>query len=801
MDRLIIAPHEAAADKWSHAVRDTDAAALAVTLPQLARRVLRVYGKPYREHKALELLAAWEAVDQQFESLHRLRPVSRFPGFVEEIRDVFDAAGMGEPILDRLSGPDKQEIIGLLQSYREWTRERYILDRAERTRIAAELWETSVLGEVQSVERWYLPELSPVEEGFLQVVCQSRTVSTHKLPPDERRLTARVLPEPRSEVDWICRQINCELQEGVRPSSVAVALPNPGLYLSLFLRALTQWGVPFEPPPPTLMDVSIGRAFWRLFEGNRSGWRKSDLRLLTAPGWGFPFTLNTDARRQLRLTPPVKGLVRQREHLGDNRQLGLVLDQLSEWTQQIRVQPLSAYAELLQRMLDAYPRDLWAAGDSTEWALHASAWRGLERLCEWLADTKGTIEPHRFVSLLELLMSQYVLPNPQVFYEGISIVGLDAVVGMDYDLVFVPGLVEGSIPSPRPPHWLTRQVSEPDSDILKRVAAACQRLLLSYPETDMEGKPNLPSPFLDDAEHAKTDGANRVIKPRRLKPFVQLSDAAVKERASQRVLDSGMSASRLNVYTKCPYQYFCRFVLGLEADEAVDDEVSPLDEGSLVHQVLYLFWENGGRHDITDLAEAVFGEARKPLSPRLLNRLKSFAWKDKQMTEERGLRPYWLERQFSGLIIATRFGDVEMHGVFDRVDTTPAGDYVLYDYKTGKAPSVADIRRGVELQLPVYVLAAEEALSGEVLGAVFFSLQDIKQTGFWRSEVISEMGVRKSSSCLAKEEWEREMHVYRGFLQSYLEAILSGEFPIEPRDPHSCLYCPYSNVCRREVYR
>ena len=39
-------------------------------------------------------------------------------------------------------------------------------------------------------------------------------------------------------------------------------------------------------------------------------------------------------------------------------------------------------------------------------------------------------------------------------------------------------------------------------------------------------------------------------------------------------------------------------------------------------------------------------------------------------------------------------------GKIDRIDRTADGHFVVFDYKTGRMPSIADIDTGLNLQLP-----------------------------------------------------------------------------------------------------
>ena len=67
-----------------------------------------------------------------------------------------------------------------------------------------------------------------------------------------------------------------------------------------------------------------------------------------------------------------------------------------------------------------------------------------------------------------------------------------------------------------------------------------------------------------------------------------------------------VSASRLEMWARCPYQYFLARSLGLEGlPEAESEEISALDRGSLVHRILERFVGAPARDLETLLAVAV----------------------------------------------------------------------------------------------------------------------------------------------------------------------------------------------------
>ncbi len=203
--------------------------------------------------------------------------------------------------------------------------------------------------------------------------------------------------------------------------------------------------------------------------------------------------------------------------------------------------------------------------------------------------------------------------------------------------------------------------------------------------------------------------------------------------------DINITASRIDVYNKCPYEYFCKFGLRLEPIRPV--EINPANRGTVMH---YIF-ENTLRHYGEAFSEATDDELREYVS-KLLDEFSSeklggdFGKSSKfradylrlgeaaleilaNMREEfrvSKFRPAAFEYDLSdddgrsALSIPLADGiKLNIRGIVDRVDTYSAPDGRRYirvtDYKTGgKEFAFEDIYNGLNLQLLLYMLALTE---------------------------------------------------------------------------------------------
>jgi RecB family exonuclease len=201
------------------------------------------------------------------------------------------------------------------------------------------------------------------------------------------------------------------------------------------------------------------------------------------------------------------------------------------------------------------------------------------------------------------------------------------------------------------------------------------------------------------------------------------------------------SPTRLEAWVACPHAYLMNAVLFVEPVERPETiwQLSALDRGSLVHEVLEQFVAEGAfdRTRLRALAETACAaaEARGITGRRLLwerdrrmlfAELDAFFDADDAWRLQRNARPLAAELSFGfagdgSEPVEVRWDDgrvLRLRGKADRIDVTTAGGLVVIDYKTGKPDSYKalalanPVDRGDHLQLPVYAQAARAAYPG-----------------------------------------------------------------------------------------
>ena len=312
------------------------------------------------------------------------------------------------------------------------------------------------------------------------------------------------------------------------------------------------------------------------------------------------------------------------------------------------------------------------------------------------------------------------------------------------------------------------------------------------------------------------------------------------------------SATQLELYGHCPFRFFAQELLNLQPLPDPDDDDSALRRGNLVHRILYRFYSAHGEaaERAENLAANIADLRRQGRQIADEMRLTGFFW-DRELErllgsddeEREGILPRFLRLQAAAAnpAVPTHFelsfgsypgmgerdqqstttpyaigdsetGDeVRLAGKIDRIDRTADGRFVVFDYKTGRMPSVADIDTGLNLQLPLYLLAAESLFEEiglhEGAGAAYLMLRDLEDCG--RGGLFADAAHRNTAYVASgrygiydHEAYRQRLDAVRGFVLSYARAMRRGVFHVTAHDPAKiCPHCPYQQSCRLDPQR
>ena len=802
MATLCLVPHQQLARKWRQAAAQADSDLRPFSIKELVAHLLKEQGCPYRDSLFLEQIAVWEAVWEAAPQLEYFAGMVNFPGFAADLHNLFYRYGAEQVRFDQLSHQEQRELTLLYSLYQERLAELGVLDQAQQIREAVQYWPQSQLSRVvERIELYYLGELTTLEQRLIETICRGKQVKRCQFSDRDAVVTAAAAKRPTEEIEQVARNIVELLNQGVEPEKIAVVSPDLDSYLPVIMPIFSRYQLPWQPPAVKLADTPMGKAVAAVIRVMQPKWSKADLEQLTAPGWGLPFALDQQEHKALKLAPP---------NLRSKEQWQALLGEYPGWQRVFQVleqleigpgsYPISSFLERLQRLFTHLPLAKWPALDHQQWAVLQQSYHGLLQISADLMGVKQRISFDQFEQIWHSAAAAYNLPQPRSFLQKIMVGSLPQAVGMGYHTLFMVGITETSFPKPAKRDWLSRQfVPSQDLALYRQLLRSAENVQLSFAEEDQADRMNIASQiFPGEFTRINAAAAAPPMEELTIGSGV-LTDPAVLADISGKYREQPLSVSRLNLYASCPFRFLCSELYQLEAEEMLSDEITPQEEGSLIHDTLRLYWEHQGRVPINEILVERYSAAGERLTQRVIDLVTAFNRKDVELVEKSGYYPKYLEQRFQDLVIETSGGKIKLNGIIDRIDLSPDGGYVIYDYKTGTSPSVREILQGENLQLQVYLLAAGSLLPGKVHGMAFYNIGTLARTGLWLESTHRSLGLTKrSSGIIPDQEWEQLTADFYRTLQTYLERILSGYFPIAPVNDRVCSFCPYRAICRKE---
>jgi len=271
------------------------------------------------------------------------------------------------------------------------------------------------------------------------------------------------------------------------------------------------------------------------------------------------------------------------------------------------------------------------------------------------------------------------------------------------------------------------------------------------------------------------------------------------------------SASRLETYATCPHQFYVQNVLNLEPKDLPELGLDAAQIGTILHAILEKVYQ---RADATtdlgsllagleDSAASVFADA-----PRKQGFRPSPLWVVEQAqfiemlrktiealhAESQGWTAICFEAKFGihdapALELDVGGEAVRLRGVIDRVDQYNNGWIRVIDYKTGGSHLTnGDLISGRRLQLPIYALAAQEALGlGRVAEGFYWKIRDAEASSFKLSKFkTDELKGPEGAYAVALDH-----------IKQNLNGIRAGQFPPIPPKGGCPKYCPAVQWCWR----
>lgn len=308
-----------------------------------------------------------------------------------------------------------------------------------------------------------------------------------------------------------------------------------------------------------------------------------------------------------------------------------------------------------------------------------------------------------------------------------------------------------------------------------------------------------------------------------------LQEAGVRQLVAERLRDR-FSASQLEVYAACPFRFLGEKLWKEQLFEPKEEDVDAATEGTLLHNTLAAFMRPHLNAKLTqyeseqleqelksafeqtcaqaveqgELLETPLWLAEKPRLERLLQNWLRFELQDQQRWT--GFVPTAVEWSFK---LDSQQAGVELDGgrrvnFYGRIDRLESDGqrFFVTDYKRSQGATSTELKNGLDLQLPLYLLAgaALYAQGQEPLGGSYLVLKDAARHGklVWGDSGNS--GLKKTST---KDEligsWESFQSFAQRTLEGYLNGIYSGSFAVCPCKTDKRKFCQLKDICRFDL--
>jgi ATP-dependent DNA helicase UvrD/PcrA len=450
------------------------------------------------------------------------------------------------------------------------------------------------------------------------------------------------------------------------------------------------------------------------------------------------------------------------------------LEVLSAQSRSLDVRDL--FFELMEK--SGYLDALRAVLEASELA-RASA--NVSRLAEMIAEfceTSNDRSLDSFMRHLDLVLLSGEDEEPakvEGLVDAIQVMTIHQAKGLEFEAVFVPGLVEGRLPqsgrSPRfelPPNVLEPLVRGREDVIAEErrllyvaMTRARRRLYLTRASHYDGGRRWRDSRFLEELRaaggrtfHEREVEACPLVAPPPFKPHV----------AGEEVV---LSYSAISSYRDCPRQYWYRYEQRLPAVQSAEAV-----QGVILHEVLMRAGEvrQSGKsvsaQRLRSLHGEVWGGTTFPDKRRAPTFKRNGAAQLEAYRKAGGFdaRPELLEKAF-----AISLDGWTLRGVIDRVDRAESAWRIL-DYKSGRP--VARSRR--DLQVALYALGASKALQLEPIELEVVYLASGEKVRLERPDALVAEAQKQGAEVA--------------------EGVREGRFEARP-ERRRCRLCPYRLAC------
>ena len=300
-----------------------------------------------------------------------------------------------------------------------------------------------------------------------------------------------------------------------------------------------------------------------------------------------------------------------------------------------------------------------------------------------------------------------------------------------------------------------------------------------------------------------------------------LKDAELLKQLQKRI-GNNFSSTRLEDYAECPFKFMVKYLWQQQEYSETDENIAPLDSGNLMHAAVAEFIGRYMNKKITDYnLDDLLEEMRQIFEElscqyqhsgklkdtvlliyqkeALLKRLLDFVKAEYKYAQEwHSYRPLAVERAFGpGTDLPVSIEDengraINLLGRIDRIDNGEHGIFVT-DYKSGTTPNTRKIEQGLDLQMPLYLMAAGQlAQNTGILGGGYYTFKSGMRENSIRFDSAAKLPFNTKDF-----DYGEFLKSAKQFINAYVSGMRSGDF--KPLPLGTCDYCPASDICRHHL--
>ncbi|MBR6409650.1 MAG: PD-(D/E)XK nuclease family protein [Alphaproteobacteria bacterium] len=258
------------------------------------------------------------------------------------------------------------------------------------------------------------------------------------------------------------------------------------------------------------------------------------------------------------------------------------------------------------------------------------------------------------------------------------------------------------------------------------------------------------------------------------------------------------SATSIATLMTDPYEIYAKYILKLPVLKDLDEGVGQTDYGTIVHDSLEEFTKTYDKaFEIKDAFEFLMNIGNRqfekyPLEPKQKAFFKArfektAEWfcaieKDQRDKIFKSVCEVW-----GKMTLKVPAGDVVLEARADRVDERKDGTYEIIDYKTGRAPSLAEMNSGYAPQLVVEAMIAQNG--GFESNGVKLAAKEVSRLAYWRmGEKV--VGQEKDVDLLVEKTEKQISELLRAFDDE------KTPYLARPNPKHMPKYSDYEHLAR-----